>query len=254
MLRPSVALRVSSAARRALSATPAPPNTAPATRLAGFDLPTVWSEFTPLATTSGAINLGQGFPDWQAPAFAKDCIKAAVDDDHNQYCRPWGHVGLVDSLAANLSASFERDLNPLEEIVVTNGCSQGLQLAFAATLNEGDECIIMEPAMDIYAAQIQLAGGVAVSMPLRHVPKDDAPSSTLSASDFIVDLEELEAKITPRTKVLMFNTPHNPSKRRRARCTVPPLLHNRPNQCPTLRSHQTWNVILRVCPRLPKCY
>ncbi|CAM9520047.1 unnamed protein product, partial [Heterosigma akashiwo] len=87
-----------------------------ASRLAGFDAPTVWHEFTPLAKEYGACNLGQGFPDWPCPNFAKDAIKRAVDNDLNQYTRSGGHPALMEVLAETYSPLLGRRLDPMTEV------------------------------------------------------------------------------------------------------------------------------------------
>jgi len=176
-----------------------------ANRLKGFDAPTVWAEFTPLANEYKACNLGQGFPDWQCPKFAKDALVKAVQNDFNQYARSGGHLDLVDVLSEIYTPFFNlgRPINPLTEVTVSVGASEGLFAVMQAFLNDGGEVVLLEPAFDIYPAQIQMAGGKSVFVPLRP-GKEPKGKWTL-------DLEEFEAAFTARTKLFVLNTPHNPT-------------------------------------------
>jgi aspartate/methionine/tyrosine aminotransferase len=97
-----------------------------ASRLSGFDRPTVWHEFTPLAVKHSAVNLGQGFPDWPSPQFCKDALIKAVADDYNQYCRAAGEINLVKSLAKEYSGLLRREIDPLTEVVTSVGATECL--------------------------------------------------------------------------------------------------------------------------------
>ncbi|KAF0688072.1 hypothetical protein As57867_020230, partial [Aphanomyces stellatus] len=173
-------------------------------RLKGFDKPTVWHEFTPLAIKHKAINLGQGFPDWPCDDFVKDAVKAAVDADVNQYARPGGHMRLVKQVAKHYDTALERPvpIKPESEISIGVGATQVMYSALMGLVNPGDEVILLEPAFDIYAAQVQMAGGVNNFVPLQFNP------ATLQ---FELDLPALEAAFNAKTRVLVLNSPHNPT-------------------------------------------
>jgi kynurenine---oxoglutarate transaminase / cysteine-S-conjugate beta-lyase / glutamine---phenylpyruvate transaminase len=171
-----------------------------ATRLNGFEAPTVWQEFTPLAVGLGAVNLGQGFPDWQTPEFVKKALGVAVAADHNQYCRSAGDVELVETLAQHYSPLVGRKIDGLTEMTISVGATEALYALMQAIINEGDEVITLEPAFDVYPAQVQMAGGVCKFVPLE-----------LKDGQWKLDLDRLESQITPKTKLFLLNTPHNPT-------------------------------------------
>ena len=179
-----------------------------APRLKGFDGPTVWHEFTPLAKEVGAVNLGQGFPDWQAPAFMKAAAKRAVDEDYNQYTRSGGHVPLVQQLAKWYKRVLQRDIDAMTEVTVTVGATEAMFALLQALVADGDEVLLMEPSFDIYSAQTRMAGGSPVYVPLQHTGQAGVEST---GSAWGLDLPALEAAITPATRILVLNTPHNPT-------------------------------------------
>lgn len=129
-----------------------------ARRLDGFNAPTVWHEFTPLANQHNAVNLGQGFPNWECAEFAKAAADKAVRADFNQYTRSGGHMNLVNVLAERYSQWLGRPLDPATEITTSVGATEGVFAAMQSLLNEGDEVVLFEPAFDIYPAQVQMAG------------------------------------------------------------------------------------------------
>lgn len=174
-----------------------------AARVRGFGA-TVFAEFTALANATGAVNLGQGFPNFAAPDFVKEAACAAIAADLNQYARSAGHLRLVQALAQVYGPLFGRALDPLREIVVTVGATEGIFATVQALVDPGDEVILIEPFYDSYPAAVTMAGGVPVYVPLR------VPASSRHASDWTLDLDELTSKITPRTKLLIINTPSNP--------------------------------------------
>mmetsp|Transcript_17798 Transcript_17798/g.26974 ORF Transcript_17798/g.26974 Transcript_17798/m.26974 type:complete len:480 (+) Transcript_17798:50-1489(+) len=180
-------------------------------RLNGLDRPTVWHEFSPLATEHGAVNLGQGFPDWDPPEFVIEAMARATDPLYkrhaNQYARSYAHLPLANVLAEDYSERWKREIDPTTMIGTAVGCTNALFCSLQGLLAPGDEVLLLEPAFDIYYAQVQMAGGKAVYCPLR--PTGD---STMDASaHFTLDMSELESCITPSTKVLLLNTPHNPT-------------------------------------------
>lgn len=174
-----------------------------AARVRGFGA-TVFAEFTALANATGAVNLGQGFPNFAAPDFVKAAAQQAIAADLNQYARSAGHPRLVQALAQVYSPLFGRTLDPMTEIVVTVGATEGIFATVQALVDPGDEVILIEPFYDSYPAAVTMAGGVPVYVPLR------APADSRSAAEWTLDLAELTAAITPRTKLLILNTPSNP--------------------------------------------
>ena len=187
-------------------------------RLQGLDSPTVWHEFTPLANQHQAINLGQGFPDWNPPPFVVEAMRTATDPggdrQANQYARSYAHLPLAKVLAEEYSHRFQREIDPATQIATAVGCTNALYCTLQGLLNPGEEVLLLEPAFDIYTAQVKMAGGVPVFCPLR--PQSTTTTvlggSIPSASQhFTLDVDELEHHLTPKTKVLIVNTPHNPT-------------------------------------------
>lgn len=165
---------------------------------------TVFAEFTALANQTGAVNLGQGFPNFAAPTFVKEAAQAAIAADLNQYARSAGQPRLVQALAAVYGPLFGRPLDPLREIVITTGATEGIFASIQALVDPGDEVILIEPFYDSYPAAVTMAGGIPVFVPLR------APAGARSAADWTLDWDELAAACSPRTKLLVINTPLNP--------------------------------------------
>lgn len=165
---------------------------------------TVFAEFTALANATGAVNLGQGFPNFAAPDFVKEAAQTAIAADLNQYARSAGHPRLVNALAQVYSPLFGRTLDPMQEIVVTVGATEGIFATVQALVNPGDEVILIEPFYDSYPASVIMAGGTPVYVPLR------GPAGSRSAAEWVLDMDELAAAVTPRTKLIMLNTPLNP--------------------------------------------
>jgi aspartate/methionine/tyrosine aminotransferase len=174
-----------------------------AARVRGFGA-TVFAEFTALAIQTGAVNLGQGFPNFAAPDFVKAAAQAAVAADLNQYARSAGHPRLVQALSATYSPLFSRTLDPVAEIVVTVGATEGIFATIQALVEPDDEVILIEPFYDSYPATVTMAGGRCVYVPLR------AAAGATRAADWTLDDVELRAAFTPRTKLLILNTPLNP--------------------------------------------
>ncbi len=165
---------------------------------------TVFTEYTTLSLEHNAVNLGQGFPDFPAPDFVIEAARAALATGHNQYARGAGHPRLVNALAAVYSPVFGRELNPLTQIVVTTGATEGIFATIQGLVDPGDEVILIEPFYDSYPASVIMAGGTPIYIPLR-----PAPGAT-SAADWRVDVDELRAALNPKTKLLIINTPQNP--------------------------------------------
>lgn len=153
----------------------------------------------------GAVNLGQGFPDFFPEAFVLDAAKQAVDRKAVQYSRSQGNLPLVQALAKVYSPLFGRALDPMTNIIATVGATEALFLSFMAFCNPGDEVLLMEPFYDSYPACVTLAGGKSVFVPLRPQSSSGKPS----AADWKLDFSEMRRKITPRTKMLVLNNPSN---------------------------------------------
>ncbi len=169
-------------------------------RLAPFGV-TIFTEMTALALEHDAINLGQGFPNWDGADFVK---KAAVDSitggGHDQYPPMPGILPLRQALAGHYGPQLDRDLDPLTEVTVTTGCTEALAASCLGILNPGDEVVVIEPFYDAYPADIAMAGAVAVPVALR-------------PPDFALDPDELAPAFSEKTKAIIVNNPHNPTGR-----------------------------------------
>ncbi|GAA0661370.1 pyridoxal phosphate-dependent aminotransferase [Kitasatospora atroaurantiaca] len=167
-------------------------------RLAGLGT-TIFAEMSALATATGSINLGQGFPDTDGPReIAEAAADAVLNGRGNQYPPGPGIPELRTALAEHQQRFYHLTYDPDTEVLVTAGATEAIAAALLALLEPGDEVIAFEPFYDSYAACIAMAGATRVPLTLR------APS-------FRPDLDELRALITPRTRLLLINTPHNPT-------------------------------------------
>ncbi|UXH76414.1 pyridoxal phosphate-dependent aminotransferase [Roseateles amylovorans] len=180
------------------SITPRPPYTpAPASRLPQLGT-TVFSVMSALAQQHQAVNLGQGFPDFEGDPALLDAVNDAMRAGHNQYPPMPGVPALRQAIAAKVEALYGHRYDPDTEITVTAGATQAILTALLSIVHPGDEVIVLEPAYDSYAPNIALAGGTMVPVPL-------------DPQTFRPDIDRLRAAITPRTRALMINSPHNPS-------------------------------------------
>eukprot|EP00560_Eucampia_antarctica_P007340 CAMPEP_0197827784 /NCGR_PEP_ID=MMETSP1437-20131217/4493_1 /TAXON_ID=49252 ORGANISM="Eucampia antarctica, Strain CCMP1452" /NCGR_SAMPLE_ID=MMETSP1437 /ASSEMBLY_ACC=CAM_ASM_001096 /LENGTH=565 /DNA_ID=CAMNT_0043428769 /DNA_START=59 /DNA_END=1756 /DNA_ORIENTATION=- len=184
------------------------------TRLGDMTGPTVWTEFGRLSQENHiSANLGQGFPDWVPPKFAVDSlVEAALDvaKSPHQYTRTAGHPNLVKRLAGRYSTHMDREIDPMGEVAVTIGASQALYLSLQTLIKPGDEVILFEPFFDLYVNQIKLAGGTPVYVPLTFVPYDESENA-ISGGEWVLEPENLEKAITPKTRTILINSPHNPT-------------------------------------------
>ncbi len=171
-------------------------------RLQGFGT-TVFAEMSALAVATGSVNLGQGFPDYPGPPEVLDVARAAIGTAADQYPPGPGIPELRAAIATHRARFAGGDYDPDTEVLVTAGATEALSGALLALLDTGDEVVLFEPMYDCYAAGIAMAGGVARPVPLR--PPADG------AGRWAFDPAELRAAITPRTKLLLLNTPHNPT-------------------------------------------
>ncbi|CAG8745847.1 14314_t:CDS:2, partial [Dentiscutata heterogama] len=134
--------------------------------------------------------------------------RAISEPECNQYAHPKGRLHARQALANTFGPLFNRTLDPETEIIVSAGASEGLSDLFAAFLNHGDHAILIEPFYDQYVANITMNGGVPIYVPLR--PTGD-PTQNISSREWKIDIDELRSKITQKTKLIVFNNPHNPT-------------------------------------------
>lgn len=160
---------------------------------------TIFSVMSALATETSAINLSQGFPDFPLDRKLIDLVHEAMVRGHDQYAPMPGLQALREAISRKLARTRGVKIDPDSEITITAGGTQAIFTALAVTVHKGDEVIILDPAYDCYAPTVELFGGIPV-----HVPLD---------RDMKLDTQRLEAAITPITRVLMINTPHNPGGR-----------------------------------------
>ncbi len=159
----------------------------------------IFAEMSTLALEVGAINLGQGFPDTDGPDEIKNVAIAAIADGRgNQYPPPHGLPLLREAIATHQGRFYDLDVDARAGVVVGTGASEILQSALMALVDDGDEVVLFEPWFDIYTAGISLAGGRRVGVPM-------------SGPGLRPDLEALAAAITPRTRLILLNSPHNPT-------------------------------------------
>jgi methionine aminotransferase len=159
---------------------------------------TIFSVMSALAADTGAVNLGQGFPDFDCDPALVDAVTAAMKAGHNQYPPMTGVPALRQAMADKMMALYGLACDPATDITVTAGATQAILTAILAVVHPGDEVIVLEPCYDSYVPNIELAGGVVVRVPL-------TPGS------FRPDFGAIGAAITPRTRALIINSPHNPS-------------------------------------------
>jgi N-succinyldiaminopimelate aminotransferase len=172
-------------------------------RLQGFGT-TVFAEMSALAAATGAINLGQGFPDTPGPAAVLDVARAAIGTPHDQYPPGPGLPELRSAISAHVERFRGLTYDPDGEVLVTAGATEALTAALLALLDPGDEVVLFEPMYDSYAAAVAMAGGVVRAVPL-------VPPPPGSDGAWTFDAEQVRAAVTPRTRLLLLNTPHNPT-------------------------------------------
>ncbi|MDR6970064.1 pyridoxal phosphate-dependent aminotransferase [Leifsonia shinshuensis] len=160
--------------------------------------PTIFAEMSALATRTGAINLGQGFPDEDGPAEVLEAAVAAIRDGHNQYPPGPGIPDLRLAVAEHQRRFYGLEVDPDREVLITAGATEAIAATLLALLEPGDEVVTFEPYYDEYGAVIALAGGIHRTVPL------EPPA-------FRPDLDRLRATVTDRTRVILVNTPHNPT-------------------------------------------
>jgi N-succinyldiaminopimelate aminotransferase len=184
------------------TAPPAPPldGSAPLRRPDRFG-ETVFSEITALAQAHGAVNLGQGFPDFDPPAFVLEAAQRAAAGVQQQYARGAGTLELCRQVAADAELGLGRTIDPEREVTITVGATEALFAAIMALVEPGEEVLLLEPFYDAYPADVAIAGGRCRYVPLR--PGSDGR--------WDLDLDELAAAMHDQTRLLLLNTPHNPT-------------------------------------------
>jgi methionine aminotransferase len=159
---------------------------------------TIFSVMSQLAAEHKAVNLGQGFPDFEPPQALRDAVTRAMADGRNQYAPGIGLASLREEIARKTQRLYGHAVNPDTEITVTSGATEAIFSAIAALVRQGEEVIVFDPAYDCYEPAIDLQGARAV-----HIP--------LTQPDFSIDWQRVRDAITPRTRMILVNSPHNPS-------------------------------------------
>ena len=161
---------------------------------------TVFSQMSALAAEHGAVNLGQGFPDFACDPALPDLVADAMRAGHNQYPMMTGVPALRHAIAAKLGAVYGAAYHPDAEITVTAGATEALTTAILCCVHPGDEVIVIEPVYDSYLPAIALAGGVPVTVTM-----------TIGEQGYAVPWDQVAAAVTPRTRLVIINSPHNPT-------------------------------------------
>jgi methionine aminotransferase len=159
---------------------------------------TIFTVMSQLAVQHRAVNLGQGFPDFDGPQSLRDALARAMNEHKNQYAPMAGIPKLREQIALKTERLYGAKVNADTEITVTSGATEALFAAIAAVVHAGDEVIVFDPCYDSYEPAIELAGGRAVHVPLR-------------LPDFSVDWQRVKDAITPKTRMILVNSPHNPT-------------------------------------------
>lgn len=179
-----------------------PPTIIPRTPTFPSKLPqvgtTIFTVMSALAAEHGAVNLGQGFPDFECDPLLVDAVTHAMQAGHNQYPPMPGVLALREAVAAKIEAIHGRNYSANAEITITAGATQAILTAILAVVHPGDEVIVLDPCYDSYAPNITLAGGTVVRVPL-------------TPGTFRPDFGLISAAITSRTRAMIINSPHNPS-------------------------------------------
>lgn len=160
--------------------------------------PTIFTEMSALAVRTQSVNLGQGFPDVDGPPEVIARAVQALETGQNQYAPGPGVPALRQAVARHQQRHYGLDLDPDTQVVVTTGCTEAVAAALLGLVDPGDELVVLEPYYDSYTAMIQMAGGVRRPV-------------TLRGPDFRLDVDELRAAVTPRTRFVLLNSPHNPT-------------------------------------------
>ena len=191
---------------------------------------TIFAEMSALASATGAINLGQGFPDTDGPQPMLDAAKAAIDGGRNQYPPGPGVPELLDAITAHQERFYGIRLDPRRQVLVTVGATEGVASVVMGLCDPGDEVVTFEPFYDSYAATIALAGATR-------------RTSVLRFPDFAIDEASLRAAFSHKTKLVLLNTPHNPTGKVFTRAELDLV-------CSLAREHDAWVVTDEVYEHL----
>ena len=159
---------------------------------------TIFTRMSQLAMETGAINLSQGFPDFDGPDALREAVSRHVMAGHNQYAPMTGLPALREQVARKVATLYGRTVDAEQEITITPGATQAIFCAIQSVVRSGDEVIVFDPCYDSYAPSVELAGGRCIHLPL-------------ALPDFGIDWDRLQAALTSRTRAIVLNTPHNPS-------------------------------------------
>ena len=159
---------------------------------------TIFTTMSRLALEHGAINLSQGFPDFNCAPELIDAVTRYMREGHNQYAPMPGTIPLREALAMKIERLYGRRYDPVTEITVTSGATEALFASLTALVHPGDDVLLFQPAYDSYVPAIQLSGGTPVFV-------------TLRPPDYHIDWEAARRALTPRTRVIVLNSPHNPT-------------------------------------------
>ena len=159
---------------------------------------TIFTRMSQLAVETGALNLSQGFPDFDGPQSLRDAVGRHIAAGHNQYAPMTGLPALREQVAAKIARSYGRVVSADAEVTIVPGATQGIFCAIHALIQPGDEVIVFDPCYDSYEPSVELAGGRCV-----HVP--------LALPDFVIDWQRLQDALSDKTRLIILNSPHNPS-------------------------------------------
>ena len=190
-------------------------------KIGSFDKPTIWYKASRLAVTTNSANLGQGFPDWKPPSFFLESMTNHISnpDVNHQYSRTCGNLKLVEAISKNYSKIFNRKIDALKEVIVVNGAVSLLYNTITALVEPNDEVILIEPFYDCYLPQAKFSGAKVIGIPM--IPPKIRPRTEYESmkpenysnikDDWKIDMEKLANSLTNHTKILILNTPNNPT-------------------------------------------
>ena len=161
---------------------------------------TIFTVMSALASEKGAVNLGQGFPDFHCDPALVDAVTRAMQDGLNQYPPMAGVLPLREAIADKVERLYGHRYDPVSEITVTAGATQGILTSVLCAVHPGDEVVVIEPVYDCYVPAIELAGGVPVFVQME-----------VGAAGYSIPWDKVRAAVTPKTRMIMVNTPHNPT-------------------------------------------
>ena len=161
---------------------------------------TIFTVMSALASEKGAVNLGQGFPDFHCDPALVDAVTRAMQDGLNQYPPLAGVLPLREAIADKVERLYGHRYDPVSEITVTAGATQGILTSVLCAVHPGDEVVVIEPVYDCYVPAIELAGGVPVFVQME-----------VGAAGYSIPWDKVRAAVTPKTRMIMVNTPHNPT-------------------------------------------